>query len=131
MTKSLKTDAGVLAFAIVLYVSMSAFNMSSLLYIGYVVLAGLYFFPGKLFLTKESMRIDTTLSFLVLCNTLILSYLFFLVGGKGNEAMKIVAIIYGLLNIFFLVYFRVRRDDSRFVLHLIAKILVAFGYPFG
>lgn len=129
MTQSIKTEAGILALAIVLYVSMSVFHMSSLLYIAYVLLAGLFFFPGKLLLTKEKMKIDMVLSFLLLCHTVILSYLFYLFGGKGNEAMKIVAIVYGLLNIFFLVYFRVKRDDNYFVLHLLAQILVSFSYP--
>ncbi|MBX2984367.1 MAG: hypothetical protein LC109_00850 [Bacteroidia bacterium] len=69
MTQSIKTEAGILALAIVLYVSMSVFHMSSLLYIAYVLLAGLFFFPGKLLLTKEKMKIDMVLSFLLLCHT--------------------------------------------------------------
>lgn len=131
MTQSIKTEAGILALAIVLYVSMSVFHMSSLLYIAYVLLAGLFFFPGKLLLTKEKMKIDMVLSFLLLCHTVILSYLFYLVSGNARESMKITAGIYMLLNIVFVVYFRIKRDDKHFVLHLLAQILVVFSYPWA
>lgn len=122
-TKSLKFETVLLLLGIVLLASINIFNLSRLFYILYVVIAGLYFFPGALLFAKEKIKTDKLVSMFVICNTLFISYLMSLL--KGNEVMQMAGTAYLLINLFFVFYFNY-KSDRRFVLHLIAHFILVW-----
>ncbi|MBX2984366.1 MAG: hypothetical protein LC109_00855 [Bacteroidia bacterium] len=126
MTKALKIESLLFVFAIVFYITIAAFNLSFLFYLIYVLLASLYFFPAKFLIFKNKITLEILLPSIVLCFTLTLSYVLHLVGR--NNTATIVALILGIANIGYLVYFRTKRDDLYFVPHILANCLLATTY---
>lgn len=124
ITKSLKLEILFLLLGVAILAAISIFNVTSLLYIPYVVLVGLYFFPGALVFVKEKMETSKLISMFVLCNTLFISYLITFL--KDNNVMIAVGVLYLFLNLFFVFYFNV-KNNKRFVLHLLAHFILVWA----
>lgn len=123
LTKSLKLEILLLAIGVVLLTLLSILNLTTLLYIPYAVLAGLYFFPGVLLFAKEKIETEKLISMFVLCNTLFISCLMSFV--KDNNILTLVGVIYLLINLFFVFYFN-SKSNKRFILHLIAHLILVW-----
>lgn len=122
-TSKEKIDLTLLVIGLILLTIVGITNQGRILYIGYALIVGLYFFPINLFLKKEPITTPQLASNFMLSNCIALGYILSIT-KDSFMILNIVSIVLLVANILILLYF-VNKNNLRYRLHIIGIAVLA------